>query len=75
MVPTKNLLRILEYDLMANYESKMTKVELQLWDVSGNKRYQNCWPAIFKGAHGVILVYNPDKPSHAKELEEWYDKE
>lgn len=56
---------------MANDDSKYTKVELQIWDVSGNKRYQNCWPAILKGAHGVILVYNSDQPSHTKEVEEW----
>ncbi|CDS42823.1 ras-related protein rab-5 [Echinococcus multilocularis] len=69
--PTKGV-RILEYDLMAKHDSKMTKVELQLWDTSGSKRYQNCWPVIFNGAHGVVLVYNADQPDHANELDEWY---
>eukprot|EP00108_Taenia_solium_P008831 TsM_000291100 transcript=TsM_000291100 gene=TsM_000291100 len=70
--PTKGV-RILEYDLMAKHDAEMTKVELQLWDTSGSKRYQNCWPVIFKGAHGVVLVYNPDQPNHANELDEWYE--
>uniref|UniRef100_A0A0R3WGH6 Intraflagellar transport protein 22 homolog n=1 Tax=Taenia asiatica TaxID=60517 RepID=A0A0R3WGH6_TAEAS len=53
--PTKGV-RILEYDLMAKHDAEMTKVELQLWDTSGSKRYQNCWPVIFKGAHGVTAI-------------------
>lgn len=56
---------------MAKHDTKMTKVELQLWDTSGSKRYQNCWPVIFKGAHGIVLVYNADQPKHANELDEW----
>lgn len=63
----------------------MQKVEVELWDTSGSKRYghsqtdslfqisyENCWPAIFKGINGVVFVYNPNNAGHGKILEEWY---
>ena len=34
-------------------------------------RFENCWPAYWKDANGVLLVYNPDKPEHEKDLERW----
>lgn len=58
--------------MMADNDSKLTKVDLQLWDVSGDKRFQNCWPTIFKGTQGLLLVYNGEQPTHGKELEDWY---
>ncbi|KAA3672508.1 intraflagellar transport protein 22 [Paragonimus westermani] len=81
--------RIIEYELNTTTVNKPCKVELELWDLSGNKklvfrlvvllvlqihmcRYENCWPACFKGSHGVIFVYNPDNSEHIKELEDWY---
>jgi len=36
-----------------------TKALVELWDVSGDKKFQNCWPAIHKDMHGVIFVTNP----------------
>ena len=35
-------------------------------------RYQDGWPAIWKDADAVILVYNGDEPQQEKELEFWY---
>uniref|UniRef100_A0A5F5PG97 Intraflagellar transport 22 n=1 Tax=Equus caballus TaxID=9796 RepID=A0A5F5PG97_HORSE len=35
-------------------------------------RFESCWPALMKDAHGVVIVFNADMPSHLKELEMWY---
>lgn len=35
--------------------------------------YEACWPAIMKDVRGVILVYNPDVPSHEPEVGIWFD--
>jgi hypothetical protein len=35
-------------------------------------RYENCWSALSDEANGVIFVYNPKDPSHAKELNQWF---
>lgn len=44
----------------------------ELWDVSGNSRFQACWPAIAKDTHGIIFVFNPAVKNQEKELELWY---
>ncbi|XP_065663685.1 intraflagellar transport protein 22 homolog isoform X2 [Hydra vulgaris] len=66
--------RILEFevegiDIGGNHT---VNLEVELWDCSGDQRYEGCWPALQKGANGLIFVYNPDVTAHEKELESWY---
>ncbi|NWU55470.1 IFT22 protein, partial [Dromas ardeola] len=35
-------------------------------------RFETCWPALMKDSHGVIIIFNPELPSHLKEIEMWY---
>lgn len=35
-------------------------------------RFESCWPALMKDSNGVVVVFNPDVPSHLKELETWH---
>ena len=37
----------------------MAKVDVELWDTSGNVRFDKCWPALAREAHGVIFVFHP----------------
>lgn len=48
-------------------------MDCEIWDVSGDSSYENCWPAIIQHADGVVLVYNPDKDGHAEDIGAWYD--
>ncbi|CAH8520411.1 unnamed protein product [Schistosoma mattheei] len=64
--------RILEYEQKVKIKGKTSKVEVELWDASGDKKYETCWPAIFKGCHGVVFVYNPDNLNHVNDLQNWY---
>lgn len=36
-------------------------------------RFKNCWPAIRKGVHGVILVYSAKIQDSSRQLKEFYD--
>ncbi|KAF1755633.1 hypothetical protein GCK72_012083 [Caenorhabditis remanei] len=45
--------------------------EIHLWDVSGDRKYEDCWPAIKEDAEGVILVANPEEHS-GKDLQLWF---
>ncbi len=36
------------------------------------RRFESCWPAIMKGVDGVILVYNPEIPTHDMEVGIWW---
>ena len=46
--------------------------QVELWDCSGDKKYENCWPAILRDAHGVIMVYDPTVKSQEKDIELWH---
>ncbi|KAM5228518.1 intraflagellar transport protein 22 homolog isoform 2-T2 [Ctenodactylus gundi] len=35
-------------------------------------RFESCWPALMKDAHGVVIIFNADIPSHLREIEMWY---
>ena len=65
--------RILEFDKdVAAGGGRMVRLQVELWDTSGDKKFQNCWAAILKDAHGVVLVYDPSVKTQEKEVENWY---
>ncbi|XP_068223177.1 intraflagellar transport protein 22 homolog [Palaemon carinicauda] len=67
--PTKGC-RIIEFEIPnVSVKGMTTKAEVELWDVSGDRSYENCWPAIQKGLNGVIFVYNPGRDEHAQALD------
>ncbi|OHT02022.1 Rab-like protein 5 [Tritrichomonas foetus] len=51
-------LRILEFVTEVEVSGLRTNISVQLWDTSGDEKYQMCWPAIAKDADGCVLVYN-----------------
>nr|XP_056721420.1 intraflagellar transport protein 22 homolog [Euleptes europaea] len=71
-IPTQGV-RILEYEKPnINENSKATEYRFELWDCGGDQKFETCWPALMKDSHGVVIVFNPDLPSHLKEIEMWY---
>eukprot|EP00744_Colponema_vietnamica_P010565 GILI01014920.1.p2 GENE.GILI01014920.1~~GILI01014920.1.p2 ORF type:complete len:203 (-),score=50.03 GILI01014920.1:1161-1727(-) len=67
--------RILEFDREVSRNSSRPlegKIGVELWDVSGDQKYEKCWPAIMKSAQAVVLVYNPGNPQQEAEIEQWY---
>ncbi|CAM9329930.1 unnamed protein product [Scytosiphon promiscuus] len=67
-----NLNRILECEKQPGITGD--KVPVEIWDVSGDQAFESCWPAIMKGVDGVVLVYNPEIPTHDIEVGIWYDQ-
>lgn len=35
-------------------------------------RFESCWPALMKDSSGVAITFNPDVPTHLKEIETWH---
>ncbi|CAD8178364.1 unnamed protein product (macronuclear) [Paramecium tetraurelia] len=69
--------RILEFEKEAPKNPKRPgseKVIVELWDMSGDNKYDSCWPAVMKDAQGVICVYNAENPKHEQELEWWVNQ-
>ena len=66
--------RILEFDKTVERSGgrATTQLKVELWDASGDKKYENCWPAILKGAGGVLMVYDPNVSTQQKDIELWH---
>ncbi|XP_014906558.1 intraflagellar transport protein 22 homolog [Poecilia latipinna] len=68
--PTQGV-RILEFE--SQPEGSGDKIcEVELWDCSGDFKFESCWPALMKDCSGVVIIFNPDIPSHLKEIETWH---
>lgn len=69
--PTQGV-RILEFESHPEGFGDSTTCEVELWDCSGDFKFESCWPALMKDACGVVIIFNPDVPSHLKEIETWH---
>eukprot|EP00966_Prymnesium_polylepis_P208119 4820742-Prymnesium_polylepis.1 len=47
-------------------------MQVELWDCSGDRRYENCWTAILRETNGVVMVYDPTIKEQEKDIEMWY---
>lgn len=56
-----------------NVSNRNLKAEVELWDCSGDHKFEACWPALQRDAHGIIFVYNPSLGDHARDLELLYN--
>eukprot|EP00735_Rhodelphis_limneticus_P001608 TRINITY_DN12255_c0_g1::TRINITY_DN12255_c0_g1_i1::g.12962::m.12962 TRINITY_DN12255_c0_g1::TRINITY_DN12255_c0_g1_i1::g.12962 ORF type:complete len:189 (-),score=-0.47,sp/Q567Y6/IFT22_DANRE/38.17/5e-35,Miro/PF08477.8/3.1e-09,Ras/PF00071.17/2.5e-09,Arf/PF00025.16/3.7e-06,Arf/PF00025.16/1.4e+03,Gtr1_RagA/PF04670.7/1.5e-05,MMR_HSR1/PF01926.18/0.002,IIGP/PF05049.8/0.0031,Dynamin_N/PF00350.18/0.13,SRPRB/PF09439.5/0.19,SRPRB/PF09439.5/2.1e+03,AAA_17/PF13207.1/0.17,PduV-EutP/PF10662.4/0.65,PduV-EutP/PF10 len=61
--------RILEVE--KQYRNSRT-VTVELWDCSGDPKYESCWMALQKDCDAVLLVYTPDNPEHTSDKGEVY---
>eukprot|EP00759_Apiculatamorpha_spiralis_P033392 PhF_6_TR34709/c0_g1_i2/m.50508/K07935/IFT22, RABL5; intraflagellar transport protein 22 len=66
------VVRVLDFDVTVGTSRRQTKVLAEVWDVSGNPKYQACWPAIGSDAQVIVFVMNPEIRNQEKELEFWY---
>lgn len=70
--PTQGV-RILEFEVNnCQAGTRTVTAEVELWDVSGDHKYEACWPAIAKDTAGVVFVFSPDMANYDKELEAWF---
>lgn len=48
------------------------RIKLQLWDTVGNERFRSLTSAYFRGAHGVLLVYDVSSAKSFGSVSEWH---
>ncbi|KAJ0055804.1 hypothetical protein NL108_011418 [Boleophthalmus pectinirostris] len=64
--------RILEFECPLEGGSDNRDCKVELWDCSGDFKFESYWPTFMKDCSGVVIVFNPDVPSHLKEIETWH---
>ena len=52
-------------------KNKLNKVKIELWDMSGDRRFESTWPSIKYGANGVIIVLDAVNDKYEGIIDEW----
>ncbi|RKP20832.1 small rab-related GTPase [Rozella allomycis CSF55] len=58
-----------------NMNSGNRKVKLTIWDTAGQERFRTLTTSYYRGAHGVILVYDVTNKSTFQSLDTWYHEQ
>jgi len=49
-------------------------VKMQLWDTAGQDRFRNIVASYYRGAHGIVLVYDVSNPQSFESIQTWLDE-
>lgn len=65
--------RILEFEKTVCHMRCPTgeKWTCQLWDLSGDSRFEKCWPAVTTNTNGIMIFYNGDIKLNDEEFLGW----
>uniref|UniRef100_A0A915KAP5 Intraflagellar transport protein 22 homolog n=1 Tax=Romanomermis culicivorax TaxID=13658 RepID=A0A915KAP5_ROMCU len=71
--PTQGV-RIVEFESsQLQINGKSVDADVELWDCSGDRKFEKCWPAIQFDASGIILVAcKQEANQQLQELEFWF---
>jgi Ras-related protein Rab-1A len=53
------------------FETGGNTIKLQIWDTAGQERFKTITASYYKGAHGIILVYDITDRQSFKDIENW----
>ena len=49
-------------------------VKLQLWDTAGQDRYRNIVSSYYRGAHGLVIMYDITSEESFSNIRRWYEE-
>jgi small GTP-binding protein len=52
---------------------KKSNIQLVIWDIAGQSKFQIMRSAFYKGARGVLLVFDLTNPKTFKNIQNWYN--
>ena len=47
------------------------KIKMQIWDTAGQERFKNIIASYYRGAHGILLIYDITDKDSFKNLQNW----
>ena len=50
------------------------KIKLQIWDTAGQERFKTITPTYYKGADGIIIVFDVTKLESFENIEKWFEE-
>ena len=53
--------------------SQYGKIHIELWDLSGDLKYEKCWAPAQQDVHGIIFVYDPQNPESEDDLKRFVE--
>jgi len=66
-------MRIVEFEASNVVDgNRHVKADVELWDTSGDVRFERCWPALRRDAHGVVFVFDPHAEGNAKDMDVFF---
>ena len=52
-------------------EIDQKKIKMQIWDTAGQERFKNIIASYYRGAHGILLIYDVTEKDSFKNLSNW----
>ncbi|CAF1301440.1 unnamed protein product [Adineta steineri] len=65
--------RIIEYEVPSSTRGKSQNYNVQIYDCSGDSKFEHTWAAMSYKLNGTVFVYNPEDKKQAEELNLWYN--
>ena len=71
---TKNILNFPGIDFkIRTIELDGKKIKLQIWDTAGQERFRTITTAYYRGAMGILLVYDITNDKSFDNIKNWWD--
>ena len=55
------------------FEAAGSKVKLQMWDTAGQQKFKTITSAYYRGAQGILLVYDITDKKSFTDLQQWLE--